>query len=298
MLVLGSRLGQWAVGVILLIALLAGLAAAGVAAPIEDAASTVFGPIQRGLRQGAEPVANLLSDIDEFDRLDDENRALRNRIEQLESENARLREEQIQVRGRQELVQVQEDQADEIFVTSSVITRDLSGLRNIIGIDRGSDAGVVVGMPVVAGGGTLVGVIIDVRGNSSFVRLITDPESSVRVLHQLSRSEGIVSGDTLGNLNVAFIPQATDVQPGQLFVSSGFGGLLPKGIPVGRVSSTSGTAQDVFKSIRLQPLAPLNQLETVLVQVTFTPEPVGLPNADAKAAAAKEDAEGEETAAP
>ena len=97
---------------------------------------------------------------------------------------------------------------------------------------------------------------------------------------------------------MAFIPQATDVQPGQLFVSSGFGGLLPKGIPVGRVSSASGTAQDVFKRIRLQPLALLNQLETVLVQVTFTPEPVALPNADAQAAAAEEDAGGEGTATP
>ncbi len=283
MSLLSTRLSQWLIGMVSLVAVLATLAALGATGPFEEAAATVFGPVQRGLRQAAEPVANLVENIDDFDRADDENRALRNRIEQLEAENARLREEQIQVRGREALLAVQEAQSDDIFLTADVITRDLTGLRNIIGVNRGSDDGVEEGMPVVAAGGSLVGIVLEVRPNASFVRLITDPDSSIRALHQLSRAEGVVEGGTVDSLAVEFVPKATDVQPGHLFVTSGLGGRLPKGIPIGRTTSAEGSAQDVFKQIRLRPLAPLDELESVLIQVTFVRlelPPIGTAPAD------------------
>ena len=138
-------------------------------------------------------MANLVQNVDDFDRVDDENRSLRNRIEQLESELARLREEQIRFRGREALLGVQEAQ-DEIFVLAEVVTRDLTGLQDVLGLNRGSNDGIEVGMPVLAAGGSMVGVIAEVRPGSSFVRLVTDPDASVRALHQLTRSEGVVRG--------------------------------------------------------------------------------------------------------
>ena len=280
MVLLQSRLGQWVLGMVLLIAVLGTLAAVGVAEPVEEAASTVFGPVQRGLRQAAEPVANLVRNVDDFDSVDDENRSLRNRIEQLEAELARVREEQIQFRGREALLAVQDAQ-NEIFLLAEVITRDLTGLQDVIGLSRGSNDGVEVGMPVLAEGGSLVGVISEVRPGSSFVRLVTDPDASVRALHQLSRSEGVVRGDTGGNLRVDFVPRTADVQPGHLFLTSGLGGLMPKGIPIGRVASAEGSPQDVFRNVRLEPLAPLDEVELVLIQVTFRPEILPFPGTDA-----------------
>jgi rod shape-determining protein MreC len=216
--------------------------------------------------------------IDNFNSVDDENRALRNRVEQLETEIVRLEEEQIALRNREALTALRKANPDQTFIMADLVTRDLTGLRQIVGIDQGADDGVEEGMPVLASGGSLVGVVMVTRPNSSFVRLITDPDSSIRVLHQRTRTEGVVNGDTLGNLSVEFVAQPTDVQPGHIFVSSGLGGLLPKGIPIGRVTSAEGTAQDIFKRIRLRPIAPLDQLESVLVQVTFRPEPLTTPS--------------------
>ena len=277
MALLSSRLGQWLILMALLIALLAALAVSGAVAQVEDAALTVFGPVQRTLRHAAEPAANLINNIDDFNAADDENRALRNRVAQLEAENARLREEQIEVRGREALIAVQEANADEIFIAADVITRDLTGLSDIIRINRGTSDGIENGMPVLAGGGALVGVIIEARDHVALIRLITDPKMSVRGLHQLSRAEGIINGGPADDLQVEFIPQAADVQPGHTFVTSGLGGLLPAGVPVGVVTSAEGSVQDVFRHIRLRPLAPLAGLEQVLVQITFTPEPIAGP---------------------
>lgn len=265
---LGART-RWVLGIGLLVGGLILLGLIGWAATVEDTAATALNPVQRAFRQAGEPISGLLNDLDDFGRLNSENRALRSRIEQLEADNARLREQQIQVRARQALLEVQAE-TDAVAITAYVTTRDLTGLRTIIGIDRGSNDGLRVDMPVLAAGGTLIGQVIEVRPHTAFVRLITDPDSAVRVLHQPSRSEVVATGDTLGNLE-ARIPWTSDVELGHIFVTSGLDGQLPQGIPVGRVSAAEGTVQDAFRHVVLEPIAPLDQLEQVLVQLTIPP---------------------------
>lgn len=264
----GPRL-KWSIALIVLVALLALVAWQGWDAPVEDETASFFAPLQRGLRQAAEPLANFVAEIDDFDRLEEENRALHRRIEQLEADNARLREQQLQVAGRAELLDVLAA-SQERLLPARVIIRDLTGLRTIVGLDRGREDGVEVGMAVLAAGGTLAGIITEVRANTSYARLITDPDSAIRVLHQPSRTEAIATGDTLGNLD-ATLPWSAEVQLGHIFVTSGLDGLLPQGLPVARVSSATGSVQEAFRQVRLQPLAPLEQLEQVLVQLTFGP---------------------------
>lgn len=274
---LGART-RWVLVISLLVGGLTLLGLIGWAATIEDRAATALNPVQRAFRQAGEPISNLLADLDDFGRLNSENRALRSRIEQLEADNARLREQQIQVRARQALLEVQAE-TDALTITANVTTRDLTGLRTIIGIDKGSNDGLRVGLPVLAGGGTLIGQIYDVRPHTSFVRLITDPDSAVRVLHQPSRSEVVATGDTLGNLE-ARIPWTAEVELGHLFVTSGLDGELPQGLPVGRVSAAEGTVQDAFRHVVLEPIAPLDQLEQVLVQLTIPPPDLSILDPD------------------
>ena len=274
---------KWSIALIVLVALLALVAWQGWDAPVEDETASFFAPLQRGLRQAAEPLANFVAEIDDFDRLEEENRALHRRIEQLEADNARLREQQLQVAGRAELLDVLAA-SQERLLPARVIIRDLTGLRTIVGLDRGREDGIEVGMAVLAAGGTLAGIITEVRANTSYARLITDPDSAVRVLHQPSRTEAVAIGDTLGNLD-ATLPWSAEVQLGHIFVTSGLDGLLPQGLPVARVSSATGSVQEAFRQVRLQPLAPLDQLEQVLVQLTFGPPDL------------RDDAEGAEGAA-
>lgn len=266
---LGRPRLKWSIALVVLVALLALVAWQGWDAPVEDETASFFAPLQRGLRQAAEPLANFVADIDDFDRLEEENRALHRRIEQLEADNARLREQQLQVAGRAELLDVLAASQERLLL-ARVIIRDLTGLRTIVGLDRGREDGVEVGMAVLAAGGTLAGIITEVRANTSYARLITDPDSTIRVLHQPSRTEAVATGDTLGNLD-ATLPWSAEVQLGHIFVTSGLDGLLPQGLPVARVSSATGSVQEAFRQVRLQPLAPLDQLEQVLVQLTFGP---------------------------
>ena len=289
-----SRL-QWSVAIVVLVALLGVIAWQGWDAPVEDEAASFFAPLQRGLRRAAEPLANLVGNLDDFDRFEEENRALRQRIEQLEADNARLRELQLQVRGRAELLEVQAESADELL-PARVIIRDLTGLRTVVGIDRGANDGVAVGMAVLAAGGTLAGIVTEVQSDTCYVRLITDPDSAVRVLHQPSRTESVATGDTLGNLD-AMLPWSAEVELGHIFVTSGLDGLLPQGLPVARVSSATGSVQEAFRQVRLQPLAPLEQLEQVLVQLTFSPPDLRPGELDASESESDAEAGAEQTSA-
>ena len=259
-----QRKFQWTAGIAGLIALLALITAVGLAPPLENAASSLFGPVQRAFRQAGEPISDLIAEIEDLGRLEGENRALRQRVAQLEAENARFREEDIRRPGRLALLELIGASAGELL-PANVITRDLTGLRTVIGIDRGADDGIAAGMPAVAAGGTLVGVVADVRADTAFVRLVTDPDSAIRVLHQVSRTEIVAAGDTLGNLAIE-IPWTAGVELGQMFVTSGLDGLIPYGLPVGRAAASGGTAEDPFQRVRLQPVAPLEQLEQVLIQ--------------------------------
>ncbi len=265
---LGART-RWVLGITVLISLITLLGLIGWAATVEDTAVSALHPVQRAFRRAGEPISNLLRDLDDFGRLNSENRALRSRVEQLEAENARLREQQIQVRARQALLEVQAE-TEYPTVTAYITTRDLTGLRTIIGIDRGADDGLRVGLPVLAAGGTLVGQVIDIRSQTAFVRLITDPDSAIRVFHQPSRSEVVATGDTQGNLEVR-IPWTSAVELGHIFVTSGLDGEFPQGLPVGRVSAAEGTVQDAFRHVVLDPIAPLDQIEQVLVQLIIPP---------------------------
>ena len=173
------------------------------------------------------------------------------------------------IRAREALLQVQTESQSPMII-ANVVTRDLTGLRTLIGIDRGQADGLREGLPVLAAGGALVGVVVEARPNTSFVRLITDPDSVIRVLHQESRTESIANGDPLGNLYVQ-IPWTAQVELGHVFVTSGLDGLLPQGVPIGRAASTGGSIQDAFRQVRLQPLVPIDQIEQVLVQLSIPP---------------------------
>ncbi|NJD65811.1 MAG: hypothetical protein FIB00_11315 [Chloroflexi bacterium] len=63
-----------------------------------------------------------------------------------------------------------------------------------------------------------------------------------------------------------------DIKVGDAVVTAGLGGNYPKGIPIGLVSEVSGTSQDLYKKVTIQPLVRLGTATTVLVNISFIPE--------------------------
>jgi rod shape-determining protein MreC len=117
----------------------------------------------------------------------------------------------------------------------------------------------------------LVGRVSQVTAASANVQLITDPSLSINVRLQPSRDRAVLSGTITGDLILEFIPQSANVNPGDLVLSSGFGGNYPPNILIGQVTSIRSLDFDLFQSGSVQPVVDFEQLEIVLVITNFQP---------------------------
>lgn len=204
---------------------------------------------------------------------------LRTRVQELESENARLQQEIIGLREQvaeaealSALVQYARSQPESSYLAAKVISRDVSPFLRSIWIQAGSDDGLAYGMPVVTNRG-LVGRIVEVFATVSRIQLITDPAASVAVLLQGSRADGVLQAQLNGDVRVEMIDQDEEVQEGEIVLTSGIGGAFPVNIPVGQVTSIRRRDFELFQEAVLQPSVDFGNLELVLVITNFQPLP-------------------------
>jgi rod shape-determining protein MreC len=154
-------------------------------------------------------------------------------------------------------------------VGARVVARTPSFLSNVIYINCGSADGVHIDSPVLSGSG-IIGRVILVAKNQSQVQLITNPDASMGVIIERTRTPGVLrgSGDVL--LDLTYIGNAEQVNAGDVILSSGLDGIYPKGLPIGKVVN-SQKGKGVFRNIQVEPGVDLIRLEEVSVLLTDSP---------------------------
>jgi rod shape-determining protein MreC len=203
--------------------------------------------------------------------------ALREEINRLEAENARLEQEIISLREQASeaevlsaLLNYARSQPENRYLAANVIGRDVSPFIRSVLINQGSDNGLAQGMPVVTARG-LVGRVVEVFASYSRVQLVTDPDTAVNVRFQTSRTEGILSAELNGELLVDLIDLNAELSEGELVLTSGLGGKYPTNIPIGQVISIRRRDFDLFQTATIQPSVDFDSLNIVLVITNFQP---------------------------
>lgn len=239
--------------------------------PLEDAVLTVTGPVESGLRDATNPLADFVNNLTDINRLTDDNRSLREANERLRVENVRLTEAERDLRQLEQLSSVREGSAQDVLVPAHVFLREPGNLRDMVAIDRGTSDGLVEGMVVLTSQGSLIGSITNALEHVAWVTLVTDQTSAVSAMVQSSRVQGVVAGGPDGTLTMEFVEETADVKEGDMIVTSGIGGRYPQGELIGQVVEVESSPQELFKSVRVQPLADLSRLEGLLVLQSFLP---------------------------
>jgi rod shape-determining protein MreC len=139
----------------------------------------------------------------------------------------------------------------------------------VIIIDKGANDGIAIGMPVMSANG-LLGQVESVGAFTSSVRLITDPSSGVSVFLQASRAEGILGGSPERLLYLNYMPIDSKVEPGDVVITSGAGGVFPKGIVIGEVVSSTHNLADVYLTVVVRPVSRVDSFEEVVVLTSRT----------------------------
>ena len=203
--------------------------------------------------------------------------SLQQRNSELEAEVSELQAQVIQLQQQvgdtqalAALVNFAQARPENRYRGAAVIGYDPSPFLHYVIINQGSSDGIRRGMPVVTEQG-LVGRVDAVIADAARVQLITDPASTVNVRLQNAEEDASLTGSITGGLNLNLIPMDTNVQKGDLVLTSGLGGGYPPNLIVGQVGTVHKNDVDLFKEANVQPVVDFNRLQIVLIITNFEP---------------------------
>jgi rod shape-determining protein MreC len=226
------------------------------------------------MHQGARTVASLFSTVGEIDRLRQQNDQLTQRLNELEAANRGLENLRVQNQQLTDLLQVR-SALDYETVAGEVISRRTTPQERVISIGSGSEAGITVDDPVVGAGGALVGQVVEVGRGFSRILLISDTNFFVAGLTEISRGIGDVNGQAERPLSMTRIPASDAVSVGESVVTAGIElaegvrSPYPKGLLIGTIVDVQRSPDQLFQTALVQPAAPLERIEYVLVITNY-----------------------------
>jgi rod shape-determining protein MreC len=198
-----------------------------------------------------------------------ENKRLSREIDSLKMENSRYRELLATYERLRELFYVKE-KINLPAIEAQVTGMDPSGLFKSIIISKGKAAGLRLDMPVIHTRG-VVGRIVSLSKHYAKVLLIIDQNSAVDCLVQRSRARGMTKGLTGNICKLDYVAESSDVSVGDVVITSGLGGVFPKGLTIGHVSKINKASTDLFQDIEITPAVDFSKLEEVLVILEDSP---------------------------
>lgn len=198
-----------------------------------------------------------------------ENEALRERVAELEERNLQFREALV-ASGHLARIAAMRHDFEVPLLPAEVVGQDVSPWFRSLLLDRGNHQRVRSGMPVVDGHG-LVGVVTATAPTAARTMLLLDRRSAVDAMVQRSRARGIVRGRGAGELEFIFMVRGDDVRVGDEVITSGVGGVHPKGLRIGRVVSVRTDRDELLHAARIDPAVDFGRLEQVFVMLRRGP---------------------------
>jgi rod shape-determining protein MreC len=190
------------------------------------------------------------------------------RYEELERSNAEIYQENIRLREQLGFARSLRFRR----IPAQISGRDPNNLYSALVVNKGSYSGVSNNMAVVAwqdGVQALVGKVIQIGAFESLVMPVFDINSQVAARFSVSRYEGIIEGQGSAetSLLMRFAPRRarSDINIGDIIISSGMGGIYPAGINIGRVSGVNVLEYENTLNVEIAPMIDFSRLEYVFI---------------------------------
>ncbi len=152
-------------------------------------------------------------------------------------------------------------------ILADIIARESSAAgeeRQDLIIDKGSQDGLRPGLAVISETGAVVGKVVETKSKTAKICLTVSPDCQLAAAVQnSSRTQGLTDGDLGLTIKMEYIPQLEEIAAGDLVITSGLGGDIPRGLLIGRVASVASENNDVWQSATIEPLIDFNDLTVV-----------------------------------
>ena len=236
---------------------------------VENVVQVVVTPVQKLFTNIGNGTSNIFGYFSNIDKL-------KNEIKELKKENAQLKEDlnknEISSRENEELrklLSLKEAFPELELETAQVIARDPSNWYNTFTIDKGAVDGINANQPVISVDRTLVGRISEVGTTWSRVITVNDPGHSAGAEIVRSGEYGIVEGESAadegGMCRLSFVSKNANIIVGDKVVTSGMGGIYPKGLTIGKVLDIRPDVQGISQYAVISPEADIDNLKAVLI---------------------------------
>lgn len=240
------------------------LQARGYGARAGDAVALVMTPIQTAIAAVPRAAVAVWSVYLDWKGVRAENRRLR-------EENQRLRVEALWVTEAAEENQRLRrllDLRNRLPIATlpgEVIAREWGGWVRSLTVNRGRGDDVQRLTAVISPDG-LVGRIVEVRTGASIVQVLTDPSSTVGAHALRTRTPGIVEGEPRGTIRFKYMARdGAGLAVDDIIVTSGLGGVFPRGVPIGRVRAIDDRGSALFHYALLAPVVDFARVDEVLL---------------------------------
>lgn len=226
----------------------------------KSALQTLTVPVQYGLYKFSSSFTRQAGFVFAVRHISQENRALKQQLGEIMTENAQLRQK---LSDTQSLVEQDRSLPPSTY---DLLPARVIGIGRFLTIDKGSNEGVKVNSVVVYKD-NFVGLVKSVNPKTSQVLLPFDPDSKLASFSQNidGKAKGIVIGQFGSQLLMDKILHQEPIKENDLVYSEGTEGNLPRGLIIGKVSKVDERQNEVFKQAEVQTLFDVNNLDLVFV---------------------------------
>jgi rod shape-determining protein MreC len=243
---------------------------AGALDGLRSLAATAFSPLRGAGDAVTDPVQDRWDGLWRYGDVKDENDRLRQEVTELRTQADAGAQAQAQldaIAAAQDLTLLSQHPTTVARVSGGPV----SNFDHTVQLDKGSDAGLAVGMPVVVGR-ALVGRITQVEGGHAAVQLLVDPDARVGVALTRSGQRGTVAGQGAGQpLTMGGdVPVGVAIPPDET-VFTGPSSIYPPDLEVGRVTKVGPASDGLTQTVEVTPSADLDHLSYVTVILEVRP---------------------------
>jgi len=239
---------------------------------VQQIGNDVVGLGARVISAPANFVKNGLDDFHELGNTYEENRRLKAQIDDLAETKVQVQTLENENKALKKQLKLNGTLTDYEQISASVLLRSPSDWRNILIINRGSSSGIKKDMPVMAGSG-LIGRITEVNKTNSKVELLSTSNNAANrfaanVLTKTGTAlNGVITGYDAksGQLILGQLTTDKDIKKGDTVATSGLGGMTPKGLLIGTVSSVKKDDFGLANTVYIKPAGSLDDVSVVTV---------------------------------
>lgn len=240
--------------------------------PASSVVGTVFAPLQQLAGKIAEKFSWFDSSFASAGALKIENDKLKEQIADYEKQLADYNEMKRKITSYERMLEIKEKNQDFVLENANIIGTDSANIFSSLIIDKGSSDGVSVNDPVIYGN-YLVGVVRKVNKSYSVVASVLNPDVNISAIESKTRETAYVTTTVeyseSGRCVLSGLQRTTSVSPGGIVLTSGIGGIYPKGLIIGTVSQVLQSEYDISSYAVIEPGAEVDKIEDVFVITSF-----------------------------